>query len=111
MLHVSLSSSPPSRRASRQATETVRIFKRFASDPTLPGFVDKHELITEDERLWAPQAFKEVELWIGTTIETASARHLSYFVTERESGLTLSRSLALLTVAYLHRQPVHERWL
>lgn len=47
------------------------------------SFVDKHELITEDERLWAPQAFKEVELWIGTTIETASARHLSYFVTER----------------------------
>lgn len=47
------------------------------------AFVAQHELITEDERLWAPQAFKEVELWIGTSVDTASAKHLSYFVTER----------------------------
>ncbi|CAK1366789.1 unnamed protein product [Cercospora beticola] len=47
------------------------------------AFVAKHELITDDERLWAPQAFKEVELWIGTSIETASSKHLSYFITER----------------------------
>lgn len=58
-----------------------------APDQTVSDFVNafvaKHELITEDERLWAPQAFKEVELWIGTTIETASSKHLSYFITER----------------------------
>lgn len=47
------------------------------------AFVANHELITDDERLWAPQAFKEVELWIGTSIETASSKHLSYFITER----------------------------
>lgn len=46
-------------------------------------FVQNHELITEDERAWAPQALREVELWIGTNVEEASSRHLSYFVTER----------------------------
>lgn len=46
-------------------------------------FVLRHELITEDERLWAPQAVKEVELWIGTSVENASSKHLSYFITER----------------------------
>jgi polyamine oxidase len=46
-------------------------------------FVKNHELITEDERLWAPEAFREVELWIGTSTDVASAKHLSYFVTER----------------------------
>ncbi|KAJ5793957.1 hypothetical protein N7457_000556 [Penicillium paradoxum] len=46
-------------------------------------FVLQHELITEDERDWAPQAIREVELWIGTSIEQASSKHLSYFITER----------------------------
>ena len=46
-------------------------------------FVSKHPLITSDERRWAPQAIREVELWIGTSIEEASSKHLSYFVTER----------------------------
>lgn len=46
-------------------------------------FVKNHLLITEDERAWAPQALREVELWIGTSVEEASAKHLSYFVTER----------------------------
>lgn len=46
-------------------------------------FVLQHQLITDDERLWAPQAVREVELWIGTSTEQASSRHLSYFVTER----------------------------
>lgn len=46
-------------------------------------FVDKHALITPDEKRWAPQATREVELWIGTSIEEASSKHLSYFVTER----------------------------
>ncbi|KXT17833.1 hypothetical protein AC579_5334 [Pseudocercospora musae] len=46
-------------------------------------FVLQHELITDDERLWAPQAVKEVELWIGTSCELASSKHLSYFITER----------------------------
>lgn len=46
-------------------------------------FVLQHQLITDDERLWAPQAVREVELWIGTSTEQASSRHLSYFITER----------------------------
>jgi polyamine oxidase len=46
-------------------------------------FVKNHALITSDERRWAPQATREVELWIGTSIEEASSKHLSYFVTER----------------------------
>jgi polyamine oxidase len=46
-------------------------------------FVSKHFLITPSERKWAPQAIREVELWIGTSIEQASSKHLSYFVTER----------------------------
>lgn len=46
-------------------------------------FVNNHELITKDERAWAPQAVKEVELWIGTSVEEASSKHLSYFITER----------------------------
>ncbi|CAK4034434.1 amine oxidase [Lecanosticta acicola] len=46
-------------------------------------FVQQHELITPDERLWAPQAVKEVELWIGISTELASSKHLSYFITER----------------------------
>ena len=70
------------------------------------GFVAKHELITEDERLWAPQAFKEVELWIGTNVETASAKNLSYFVTERKSVLFYRVSFANDC-----RQLVYERWL
>lgn len=47
------------------------------------AFVQSHELISDDERLWAPQAVKEVELWIGTSVHLASAKHLSYFITER----------------------------
>lgn len=46
-------------------------------------FVSKHPLLASDERKWAPQATREVELWIGTSIEAASSKHLSYFVTER----------------------------
>ncbi|KAJ6091694.1 hypothetical protein N7467_003663 [Penicillium canescens] len=46
-------------------------------------FVLQHKLITEDERDWAPQAVREVELWIGTSTDQASAKHLSYFITER----------------------------
>jgi len=64
----------------------------YSTDPSLPDrsvsdsiaeFVEKHELITADERAWAPQAVKEVELWIGTSCEQASSKHLSYFITER----------------------------
>ncbi|RFU23752.1 hypothetical protein B7463_g12585, partial [Scytalidium lignicola] len=55
-----------------------RSVKDFVHD-----FVSKHPLISSDERKWAPQAIREVELWIGTSIEAASSRHLSYFVTER----------------------------
>ncbi|KAF7554072.1 hypothetical protein G7Z17_g3150 [Cylindrodendrum hubeiense] len=52
-------------------------------DEFVRDFVKKHELITDDERLWAPQAAREIELWIGTSTALASAKHLSYFVTER----------------------------
>ena len=64
----------------------------YDSNPTAPdrdvaGFVEEfvrnHQLITNDERAWAPQAVKEVELWIGTSVHEASAKHLSYFITER----------------------------
>ncbi|KAI9737630.1 MAG: hypothetical protein M1818_005634 [Claussenomyces sp. TS43310] len=55
-----------------------RSVKDFVED-----FVNTHPLITSDERLWAPQATREVELWIGTSLEEASSKHLSYFVTER----------------------------
>ncbi|KAG9506503.1 hypothetical protein J7337_000035 [Fusarium musae] len=52
-------------------------------DELVRSFVKKHDLITEDERLWAPQATREIELWIGTSTSAASSKHLSYFVTER----------------------------
>lgn len=52
--------------------------KEFVDD-----FVKRHPLLTANERKWAPQATREVELWIGTSIEEASAKHLSYFLTER----------------------------
>ncbi|PMD27987.1 hypothetical protein NA56DRAFT_640705 [Hyaloscypha hepaticicola] len=64
----------------------------YDENPTAPDrsvkdsvddFVAKHPLITSSERKWAPQATREVELWIGTSIENASAKHLSYFMTER----------------------------
>lgn len=55
-----------------------RSVDEFARD-----FVSNHTLITDDERLWAPQAVREVELWIGTSTKLASAKHLSYFITER----------------------------
>lgn len=58
-----------------------------APDRTVADFVNdwvkSHELITEDERAWAPSAVREVEQWIGTSIDVASSKHLSYFITER----------------------------
>lgn len=53
------------------------------ADEFMREFVDNHELISEDERAWAPQAFREVELWLGTSTKMASSKHLSYFITER----------------------------
>lgn len=52
-------------------------------DDFVQEFVHQHELINEDERLWAPQAVKEVEQWLGTSTSQASSKYLSYFVTER----------------------------
>lgn len=46
-------------------------------------FISQHELITDDERLWAPQALREVEQWIATSTAQASSKYLSYFITER----------------------------
>ncbi|KAF2723584.1 hypothetical protein K431DRAFT_282675 [Polychaeton citri CBS 116435] len=54
----------------------------------IADFVNDHELITEDERTWAPQAVKEMELWVGTSVEQASSKHLSYFITERNLYMT-----------------------
>ncbi len=68
------------------------LFRYYDTHPEAPDrdvasfvneFVRNHQLITSDERAWAPQAVKEVELWIGTSVEQASAKHLSYFITER----------------------------
>lgn len=53
------------------------------ADEFMREFVSNHELITNDERAWAPQAFREVELWLGTSTKMASSKHLSYFITER----------------------------
>ncbi|OJJ50752.1 hypothetical protein ASPZODRAFT_11607 [Penicilliopsis zonata CBS 506.65] len=53
------------------------------ADEFMREFVENHELISEDERAWAPQAFREVELWLGTSTKMASSKHLSYFITER----------------------------
>src|SRR5271168_828232 len=36
---------------------------------SVDDFVAKHPLITTSERKWAPQATREVELWIGTSID------------------------------------------
>ncbi|RKF53554.1 Polyamine oxidase FMS1 [Erysiphe neolycopersici] len=55
-----------------------RAVKEFVED-----FVRNHPLLTASERKWAPQATRQVELWIGTSIEQASSKHLSYFMTER----------------------------
>ncbi|RAO67714.1 uncharacterized protein BHQ10_003726 [Talaromyces amestolkiae] len=52
-------------------------------DEFVKEFVLQHKLITDDERCWAPQAVREVELWIGTSTDLASSKHLSYFITER----------------------------
>ncbi|EHY59701.1 carbohydrate-binding module 1 protein [Exophiala dermatitidis] len=46
-------------------------------------WLSTHPLVTEDERLWAPQAAREVEAWIGTSLEQASSKYLAYFATER----------------------------
>ena len=52
-------------------------------DEFVREFVLEHQLITDDERHWAPQAVREVELWLGTSTTQASSKHLSYFITER----------------------------
>ncbi|KAK4939940.1 carbohydrate-binding module 1 protein [Elasticomyces elasticus] len=58
-----------------------------AEDKNVLEFINEwlstHPLVTEDERLWAPQAAREVEAWIGTSLEVASSKHLNYFATER----------------------------
>ena len=46
-------------------------------------YVSTHPLATADEIRWAPQAAREVEAWIGTSLEAASSKHLNYFATER----------------------------
>lgn len=46
-------------------------------------YLSNHPLVTEEERRWAPQAAREVEPWIGTSLEVASSKLLCYFVTER----------------------------
>lgn len=48
-------------------------------DAFIKRFVDRHELISEDEKLWAPEAIRDVEHMLGTTTAEASAKHLCYF--------------------------------
>jgi polyamine oxidase len=52
-------------------------------DEFVREFVLEHQLITDNDRIWAPQAIREVELWLGTSTSLASSKHLSYFITER----------------------------
>jgi polyamine oxidase len=49
----------------------------------LQEFLSDHPLLTPSERMLAPQVMREVELWIGTTIEEASSKHLGYALVER----------------------------
>lgn len=39
-------------------------------------FLAQHELISQDERLWAPEALREIENTLGLPIEEMSTRHL-----------------------------------
>ncbi|KAJ5619294.1 hypothetical protein N7510_003278 [Penicillium lagena] len=52
-------------------------------DDFMQEFISRHELITQDERLWAPQAVREIEQWIATGTAEASCKYLQYFITER----------------------------
>jgi polyamine oxidase len=49
--------------------------RKYVQPLRLPGLTNADREI--------PQAAREVELWIGTSLEEASSKHLSYFVTER----------------------------
>lgn len=63
--------------------ETSPDAKDRSVDEFIRDFTNNHPLITQDERLWAPQVIKEVEQWVGTSTSQASSKHLTYFVTER----------------------------
>ena len=58
-----------------------------AKDKSVMEFITEylanHPLVTDEERMWAPQAAREVEPWIGTNLEEASSRLLCYYITER----------------------------
>ncbi|ANB13367.1 polyamine oxidase [Sugiyamaella lignohabitans] len=51
-------------------------------------YVRDHELLSKEERRWAPQALREVELWISINSDIASSKHLSYYVQERNLYVT-----------------------
>ncbi|KAF2022192.1 flavin-containing amine oxidase-like protein [Aaosphaeria arxii CBS 175.79] len=41
-------------------------------------FLQNHELITDDERMWAPEAFREMENTLGLRMEEASSKFFKY---------------------------------
>lgn len=51
-------------------------------------YVKNHPLLSKEERQWAPSALREMELWVGVNTELASAKHLSYYVVERNLYVT-----------------------
>jgi polyamine oxidase len=51
-------------------------------------YVKQHPLLSKEERSWAPQAFRDVELWMGFNTDDCSSKHLSYFITERNLYIT-----------------------
>ncbi|KAJ5125269.1 hypothetical protein N7526_007446 [Penicillium atrosanguineum] len=63
--------------------ETSPDAKDRSVDEFIREFTKEHPLITQDERLWAPQVIKEMEQWVGTSTTLASSKHMNYFVTER----------------------------
>jgi polyamine oxidase len=51
-------------------------------------YVDSHPLLSKEERMWAPSALREMEQWVGVNTELASAKHLAYYITERNLYVT-----------------------
>lgn len=51
-------------------------------------YVKSHPLLSKEERMWAPSALREMEQWVAINTELTSAKHLAYFITERNLYVT-----------------------
>jgi polyamine oxidase len=45
-------------------------------------------LLSKEERSWTPQAFREVEIWMGINTNDCSSKRLSYFITGQNLYIT-----------------------